>query len=232
MLSKGKILIALVVAVAAVGLVFASPAVAKVEGDTIVFGAAVSFTGKYSTNGKHTKNGYDLAIKRLNEMGGVKVGNKTYKVKIKYYDDESTPARAGQLADRLIKQDPNNPYFYELKGQALLESGNAKAAIAPLTKSVSLARNAGLIRILLAHAQLESGQKSLLPAAIENLKKGLAQEPRASVGYRHLATAYARQGKVGQAEHPTAQWHQIDGRQKTTQIHAKRAHVKMKRGSP
>ena len=105
MLNKGKILITLVVAVAAVGLVFASPAVAKVEGDTIVFGAAVSFTGKYSTNGKHTKNGYDLAIKRLNEMGGVKVGNKTYKVKIKYYDDESTPARAGQLADRLIKQD-------------------------------------------------------------------------------------------------------------------------------
>ena len=105
MLNKGKIFITLVVAVAAVGLVFASPAVAKVEGDTIVFGAAVSFTGKYSTNGKHTKNGYDLAIKRLNEMGGVKVGNKTYKVKIKYYDDESTPARAGQLADRLIKQD-------------------------------------------------------------------------------------------------------------------------------
>jgi branched-chain amino acid transport system substrate-binding protein len=105
MLSKGKILIALVVAVAAVGLAVASPAVAKVEGDTIVFGAAVSFTGKYSTNGKHTKNGYDLAVKRLNEMGGVKVGNKTYKVKIKYYDDESTPARAGQLADRLIKQD-------------------------------------------------------------------------------------------------------------------------------
>ena len=100
-----KVLIGLLVAVAAVGFVFASPAVAKVEGDTIVFGAAVSFTGKYSTNGKHTKNGYDLAVKRLNEMGGVKVGNKTYKVKIKYYDDESTPARAGQLADRLIKQD-------------------------------------------------------------------------------------------------------------------------------
>jgi len=105
MLSKGKILIALVVAVAAVGLVVATPAVAKVEGDTIIFGAAVSFTGKYSTNGKHTKNGYDLAVKRLNEMGGVKVGDKTYKVEIKYYDDESTPARAGQLADRLIKQD-------------------------------------------------------------------------------------------------------------------------------
>jgi branched-chain amino acid transport system substrate-binding protein len=33
------------------------------------------------------------------------VGGKSYMVKIKYYDDESTPARAGQLADRLIKQD-------------------------------------------------------------------------------------------------------------------------------
>ncbi len=102
---KLRVLIGLLVAIAAVGFVLASPAVAKVEGDTIVFGAAVSFTGKYSTNGKHTKNGYDLAVKRLHEMGGVKVGNKTYKIKIKYYDDESTAARAGQLAERLIKQD-------------------------------------------------------------------------------------------------------------------------------
>jgi branched-chain amino acid transport system substrate-binding protein len=91
--------------VAVVGFVFTVPAKAKVEGDTIIFGAAVSFTGKYSTNGKHTKNGYELAVKRINEMGGIFVDGKTYKIKIKYYDDESTPARSGQLADRLIKQD-------------------------------------------------------------------------------------------------------------------------------
>jgi branched-chain amino acid transport system substrate-binding protein len=105
MLKKQKLLVALVFGIAAVSLVIASPVGAKDSGNTIVFGSAVSFTGKYSTNGKHTKNGYDLAVKRINEMGGVKVGNKTYKLKIKYYDDESTPARAGQLADRLIKQD-------------------------------------------------------------------------------------------------------------------------------
>ena len=99
---------------------------------------------------------------------------------------------ARRQIDRLIKQSPNNPYFYELKGQALLESGKAKAAIAPLTKAVSLARHSGLIRILLAHAQLESGNKALLPEAIANLKKGLAEEPRASVGYRHLATLPCR----------------------------------------
>ncbi|MEE8224748.1 MAG: ABC transporter substrate-binding protein, partial [candidate division NC10 bacterium] len=85
--------------------VVVAPASAKVVGDTIVFGAALSATGKYSTNGKHTKNGYELAKKRINEMGGVKVGGKTYKIDIKYYDDESTPARGAQLAERLIVQD-------------------------------------------------------------------------------------------------------------------------------
>ncbi len=75
------------------------------KADTIVLGAAVSLTGKYSTAGNHTKRGYDLAVTRVNERGGVKVGGKSYKLKIIYYDDESTPARGAQLAERLIKQD-------------------------------------------------------------------------------------------------------------------------------
>ena len=81
------------------------PVSAKVEGDTIILGAAVSLTGKYSTNGEHTKNGYNLAVKRINEMGGVNVGGKSYKFDIIYYDDESDSSRAAQLAERLIKQD-------------------------------------------------------------------------------------------------------------------------------
>lgn len=90
---------------AAAALTFAGGANAKVEGDTIVLGAALSFTGKYKVNGEHTKRGYDLAVKKVNEMGGVKVDGKTYKLKVVYYDDESTPARGAQLAERLIKQD-------------------------------------------------------------------------------------------------------------------------------
>ncbi|MDO8288443.1 MAG: amino acid ABC transporter substrate-binding protein [Parvibaculum sp.] len=72
---------------------------------TIRLGAAVSLSGKYSTNGVFTRNGYDLAVARINERGGVKVGDKTYKLEIVYYDDESTPARGAQLAERLIQQD-------------------------------------------------------------------------------------------------------------------------------
>ena len=93
------------IAASAVALAFASVAHAKVDGDTIVLGSAISFTGKYSTNGIHSRNGYDIAVKRINEMGGVKVGGKTYKLKIVYYDDESTPARTAQLLERLINQD-------------------------------------------------------------------------------------------------------------------------------
>ncbi len=82
-----------------------STSFSKVEGDKIILGAAVSLTGKYSTNGKHTQNGYNLAVTRINQMGGVKVGGKSYKFNIIYYDDESNSGRAAQLAERLIKQD-------------------------------------------------------------------------------------------------------------------------------
>jgi branched-chain amino acid transport system substrate-binding protein len=96
----------LALAATAAGLCLAGNAAsAKVEGDTIVLGAAVSVTGKYSTNGKHTMNGYNLAIETINEAGGVEVAGKTYKLDIVYYDDESTPARGAQLAERLIDQD-------------------------------------------------------------------------------------------------------------------------------
>ena len=97
---------ALALASAALLLLQGAPdATAQTEGDTVVLGAAVSLTGKYSVNGKNTKDGYDLAVKRLNEMGGVKVSGKSYKLKVLYYDDESTPARGAQLAERLINQD-------------------------------------------------------------------------------------------------------------------------------
>jgi branched-chain amino acid transport system substrate-binding protein len=95
----------ILIGAALLSVAVAVPASAKVEGDTIILGSAISFTGKYSTNGIHAKNGYELAVKKINEMGGVKVGGKSYKLSVKYYDDESTPARGAQLAERLIKQD-------------------------------------------------------------------------------------------------------------------------------
>ena len=67
----------------------AAPVAAAADG-TIVLGAAVSLTGKYSVNGKNTQDGYNLAVKTINEQGGVKVGDKHYDLNVVYYDDEST----------------------------------------------------------------------------------------------------------------------------------------------
>jgi len=78
---------------------------AKVDGDTIVLGAAVSLTGKYATNGEHTQRGYDLAVKVINEKGGITINGKKYKFAVKYYDDESDSNKAATLAQRLIEQD-------------------------------------------------------------------------------------------------------------------------------
>jgi branched-chain amino acid transport system substrate-binding protein len=89
----------------AAAVALAAPASAKVEGDTIILGSAISFTGKYSQEGKNASDGYNFAVKAINDAGGVKVKGKTYKLKIKYYDDESTPARTAQLFERLIRQD-------------------------------------------------------------------------------------------------------------------------------
>lgn len=71
----------------------------------IVLGAALSETGKYGANGKNTKDGYEFAINKIKADGGVKIGDKCYNFRVIYYDDESTPARASQLVERLVNQD-------------------------------------------------------------------------------------------------------------------------------
>jgi predicted Zn-dependent protease len=69
--------------------------------------------------------------------------------------------------DELISIIPKNPYFWELKGQALLEKGNPSDAIQPLRQAIKLAPKAGLIQIMLAQALLADGSK---PSAGEALK--------------------------------------------------------------
>jgi len=90
---------------AAAALAFAPMTAQAQNCGTIELGAALSATGIYASNGNNTRNGYEFAVKKINDAGGVTIGGKCYHFKIKYYDDESTPARAAQLIERLIDQD-------------------------------------------------------------------------------------------------------------------------------
>lgn len=73
--------------------------------EDLTIGAALSATGIYAANGMNTRHGYEFAVKKINDGGGIKIGGKCFNLKIKYYDDELTPARAAQLVERLIDQD-------------------------------------------------------------------------------------------------------------------------------
>ena len=86
-------------------LLSAAGATGAAAEDTIILGAAFSTTGKCAQDGANTRNGYDLAVDAINTKGGVTVGGKRHELVIKYYDDESTPARCTELAERLIRQD-------------------------------------------------------------------------------------------------------------------------------
>ena len=75
------------------------------ECGTITLGSAISLTGKYATNGVHAQNGYEFAVGKINESGGITVGDKCHHFEVIYYDDESKGDRGATLAERLINQD-------------------------------------------------------------------------------------------------------------------------------
>src|SRR5713226_8946993 len=76
--------------------------------NTLLFGAPVSLTGSTSTEGKLTLEGYQLWVKEVNAHGGIKVGNNTYQVQLKYYDDGSSPTKSAQLTQQLVASDKVN----------------------------------------------------------------------------------------------------------------------------
>lgn len=131
--------------------------------------------------------------------------------------------------DGLIKEQPQYPYFWELKGQALLEGGRGREAVAPLRKAVSLYPNSGLIRMILGQALLASGN---VDGAISELSKALEREPEASIGWRQLAMAYGQKGDIARAEMASARSSFAAGDFKLAQHHAARVQRKVPKGSP
>ncbi|MBI1301298.1 MAG: M48 family metalloprotease [Alphaproteobacteria bacterium] len=103
----------------------------------------------------------------------------------------------------LLKREPENPYFLELKGQMLVDFGRVKEAVPVYQKSINLLPKAPLIRIAFAHALIESAsdnQVSKLNQAIDELNIALRDEPRSTRVHRLLATAHGRLGSESEAK--------------------------------
>jgi predicted Zn-dependent protease len=134
--------------------------------------------------------------------------------------------------DTLIQAQPNNPYFHELKGQALLEGGRPAEAIAPLRRAVQLAPHPALIQVLLGQALNSTNDRKHAEEAVTLLRTALAREPEVPEGYTQLAMAYGRKGDLAQADLASAQAAFTRGDFKTARELATRAKTRFAIGTP
>jgi predicted Zn-dependent protease len=134
--------------------------------------------------------------------------------------------------DSLIQAQPQNPYFHELKGQALLEAGKANEAIAPLRKAVALAPNPTLIQIMLAQALLSANDRAHADEALTLLQSALLREPESADAYAQIAMAYGRKGDLAHADLASAQAAFMRGDLRTARQLAGRAKTLFPVGSP
>jgi predicted Zn-dependent protease len=132
----------------------------------------------------------------------------------------------------LIQAQPSNPYFHELKGQALLESGQGAAAIAPLRHAIQSAPSPALIQIMLAQALIASKETKPAEEAVKLLRTALAKEPESPDGYTQLAMAYGRKGDLAEADLASALAALMRGDARTARDLATRAKTRFPVGSP
>jgi predicted Zn-dependent protease len=135
--------------------------------------------------------------------------------------------------DALIKEQPKNPYFYEIKGEILIKANDPAGAAKALQQAIALdPRKSSQLRLSYGHALMLTGVKANMPTAIRELKAGIARDPEFPSGYRYLAQAYGQSGEIGLAELATADMHYYSGERQQAKIFATRAQQKLKRGSP
>ncbi|MCC6890801.1 MAG: M48 family metallopeptidase [Hyphomicrobiales bacterium] len=141
------------------------------------------------------------------------------------------PAALQQI-DALIQAQPQNPYFHELKGQALLEGAKPAEAIAPLRRAVQLAPQPALIQIMLAQALLASNNKAYTDEAVTLLEAASRREPESPEAFDQIALAYGRKGDLARADLASAQASFVRGDLKTARALAGRAKSRFPVGSP
>lgn len=194
--------------------------------------ALISARPSKAADAKRVKRENDLFLRMKAKLDGFL--SSPQKIKAEYKDD-SLPShyaravfayRTGDFAnaekqiDALIAAEPENPYFYELKGQLLFETARGKEAIAPYEKAVGLLPDSDLFRIGLAQAVLSDEDAPDTNRALAVLSSVNADLPAV---WRLKATAYGRAGKTGLAAYALAEYNSAAGDSRQTEYFAKKA---------
>ena len=142
------------------------------------------------------------------------------------------PDKANGEADALLATNSEDPFFLELKGQILLESGRPKEAIPPLRKAVANAPNMPMIAVMLGHALIASEDSKNFAEAKQVLKNAVNRDNDNPFAWYQLGVVYDREGDQPRAALATAERSNLQGNDKLALTSARMAMAGLPQGTP
>lgn len=142
------------------------------------------------------------------------------------------PEKALAEANALVAADPDDPYFLELKGQILLESGRPAEAVAPLREATRLSGDEPLIASMLGHALISTDKREHFDEAKQVLKAAVGRDNQNPFAWYQLGIIYEREGDLGRAALATAERNSLEGNLKLALSSAQVAMRTISQGSP
>jgi predicted Zn-dependent protease len=145
---------------------------------------------------------------------------------------KSYPDRALAEADSLLRDDPRDPFFLELKGQILLESGKPLEALASLRQAVAIAPDQPLISALLGHALISTEDKDNFEEAKRVLRAAIGRDNTNPFAWYQLGIVYDREGDQGRAALATAERYNLQAQPRLALANAEHALRSLPTGTP
>ena len=142
------------------------------------------------------------------------------------------PDKAMSEADALLKASPDDPFFLELKGQILLESGKPAEAIPALREATQRSGNMPLIASMLGHALVATESAKNFAEAKQVLKEAVSRDNQNPFAWYQLGIIYDREGDTGRAALATAERSNLQDKPKLALANAEMAMKVIPRGSP
>jgi predicted Zn-dependent protease len=142
------------------------------------------------------------------------------------------PDKALGEINALLTTAPSDPYFLELKGQILLESGRPAEALPVLREATALTNNQPLIASLFGHALIATEDRTNFAEAARVLKSAVARDNDNPFAWYQLGIVYEQSGDTARAAMATAERYHLEGRPRLALANAELAVRNLPTGSP
>jgi len=148
------------------------------------------------------------------------------------YHRQAYRDKAVAETDALLEAAPGDPFFLELKGQVLLESGKPEEAVAPLRQAVAAAPDQPMIAAMLGHALIATEKQANFPEAEKVLKTAVNRDNDNPFAWYQLGVIYDRKGDIARAALATAERYNLQGEPKLALVSAETALKGIPAGTP